>query len=274
VKRTRTRTRSINELLTTQPGSLGSCELPSTTPCAHPIRAPRRAWLPGAPARTRSLLLMAAALCGLGFASLGLASACSQPRGEGPKTAGDAPKTDTPPAAAINSPATVEPAAVPSAVPAEPPAAPSGLLAAGAPAPDVEGKDAKGQAQRLSARRGHVAIVYFYPKDGTPGCTTEACAFRDTFDKFNQRGVTIFGVSRDDEASHVKFRAEHSLPFPLVADPSGAIQKAYGVPDRAPGIASRVTFLVAADGRIAKVWPDVDPAVHADEVFQAIEQLK
>jgi len=207
------------------------------------------------------LLLTAAGVCGL--------LACSQPRAEGPKSASDAPKThetresEAAPAAAANSPATVEPA----------PAAPSGLLAVGVSAPDVVGKDAKGQIQRLSDRKGHVSIVYFYPKDGTPGCTKEACAFRDTFDKFTQRGVTIFGVSRDDEASHAKFLAEHSLPFPLVADPSGAVQKAYGVPDRAPDLASRVTFLVAADGRIAKVWPDVDPAVHADQVFQAIEQL-
>jgi thioredoxin-dependent peroxiredoxin len=148
------------------------------------------------------------------------------------------------------------------------------MLAVGASAPDLQGKDAKGQPIRLHERQGQVSIVYFYPKDGTPGCTKEACAFRDTFDKFVQRGVTIFGVSRDDEASHAKFRAEHSLPFPLVADPEGKIQKAYGVPDKFPGLAARVTFLVAADGRIAKVWPDVDPALHANEVFQAIEQLK
>jgi peroxiredoxin Q/BCP len=247
---------SVSASATRESSSLGSCDLPSTTPRARPSRVSRRAWAQGA----QSLLLMAAGLCGAAVFGI----ACSQPRGEGPKSASDAPKADAPPAAAANSAATVEPAAA---------EATGGLLATGTQAPDVEGKDANGQAQRLSDRRGHVAIVYFYPKDGTPGCTKEACAFRDTFDKFNQRGVTIFGVSRDDEASHTKFRAEHSLPFPLVSDPSGAVQKAYGVPDRAPGLASRVTFLVAADGRIAKVWPDVDPAVHADEVFQAIEQL-
>jgi thioredoxin-dependent peroxiredoxin len=240
-----------------QSSCLGVRELPSTTPCARPIGVSRRAWALGAP----GLLLMAAAL----FGSIG-STGCSQPRAEGPKSA-DALKSDTPPAAAANSPATPTTPTVKEAEPA-------GLLAVGAQAPDVEGKDAKGQPLRLSDRRGKVSIVYFYPKDGTPGCTKEACAFRDTFDRFNQRGVTIFGVSRDDEASHAKFRAEHSLPFPLVADPSGTVQKAYGVPDRVPGLAARVTFLVAADGRIAKVWPDVDPAVHADEVFQAIEQLK
>jgi len=179
--------------------------------------------------------LMAAVLAG------GLVVACSQPKGEGPKSSGDAP---------------------------------AGMLAVGAAAPDLTGKDAKGQAVSLHDRKGQAAIVYFYPKDGTPGCTKEACAFRDAFDKFNQRGVTIFGVSRDDEESHRKLRAEHSLPFPLVADPSGSVQKSYGVPNKFPGLAERVTFLVAADGRIAKVWPDVDPGVHADEVFQAIDQLK
>jgi peroxiredoxin Q/BCP len=207
------------------------------------------------------LLLTAAAASGV--------LACSQPQAEGSTTpAAPAATATTEPAPAATS-ATAGPAATQ-------PAADSvsgGLLAVGAPAPDVTGKDAKGQVSHLSDRKGHVSIVYFYPKDGTPGCTKEACAFRDTFDKFSQRGITIFGVSRDDEASHAKFLAEHSLQFPLVSDPSGTVQKAYGVPDKAPGLASRVTFLVAADGSIAKVWPDVDPAVHADEVWKAIEQL-
>jgi thioredoxin-dependent peroxiredoxin len=223
---------------------------PAATPFARPVRAARRAWAQGG----KSLLLMAAGL------ACGFSTACSQ----SPKGSGDAPKAEaTAPAAAEGSPATPAPARDA-----------DGLLVVGTAAPDVQGTDPKGQPIKLSERKGHVSIVYFYPKDGTPGCTKEACAFRDTFDKFNQRDVTIFGVSRDDEASHAKFRAEHSLPFPLVADPSGAVQKSYGVPDKIPGLASRVTFLVAADGRIAKVWPDVDPAVHADEVFRAIEQLK
>ena len=147
------------------------------------------------------------------------------------------------------------------------------MLTVGAVAPDVRGTDQNGRSVALHDRKGQPAIVYFYPKDGTPGCTKEACAFRDAFDKFSQRGVTIFGVSRDDEESHKKFREEHNLPFPLVADPDGNVQKAYGVPNKFPGIAERVTFLIAADGRIAKVWPEVDPGVHADEVWKAIEQL-
>ena len=216
--------------------------------------------------KDRLLRLMAAGPVWVLVAASIAAVGCSQPRGEGPKTSGDIPKAE------VNGSATPAPPATENA--ASSPGASGGMLAAGTEAPDLQGKDANGQPVRLHDRRGKVSIVYFYPKDGTPGCTKEACAFRDTFDRFNRRGVTIFGVSRDDEASHAKFRAEHSLPFPLVADPEGTVQKAYGVPDKLPGLAARVTFLVAADGRIAKVWPDVDPAVHADEVFQAIEALK
>jgi peroxiredoxin Q/BCP len=147
-----------------------------------------------------------------------------------------------------------------------------GLLPVGANAPDLTGRDAAGAEVRLSEQHGHPIVVYFYPKDGTPGCTKEACAFRDAWSKFSAQGVTIFGVSRDSEASHVEFRKEHELPFPLVADESGSIQTAYGVPSRL-GMAARVSFLVDGSGRIARVWPDVDPGVHADEVLKAAEEL-
>lgn len=152
-----------------------------------------------------------------------------------------------------------------------------GVLEVGASAPEVEGVDVAGKRFRLSDSRAagaaKPAVVYFYPKDGTPGCTKEACAFRDTWNRFSERGVVIFGVSRDSEASHAKFLKEHELPFPLVADESGAIQAAYGVPSHL-GMAARVTFLVDQSGRVAKVWPDVDPAVHADEVLKAIAELE
>jgi peroxiredoxin Q/BCP len=146
------------------------------------------------------------------------------------------------------------------------------MLSVGAAAPDLLGRDAAGQPVRLSERRGKPSIVYFYPKDDTPGCTKEACAFRDAFARFSARGVTIFGVSRDSEASHAEFRKKHELPFPLVADESGAVQAAYGVPSRL-GKAARVSFLVDGHGRVARVWPDVDPGVHADEVLAAAEEL-
>jgi peroxiredoxin Q/BCP len=148
------------------------------------------------------------------------------------------------------------------------------LLPVGAPAPEVVGTDAKGATFKLSGQKGKYAIVYFYPKDDTPGCTKEACAFRDAFDKFVAAGVTIFGVSRDSEPSHKAFQQKYTLPFPLVADTSGAVQKAYRVPNSVWGSTKRVSFLVAPDGKIVRVFPDVDPGVHAKEMLGVITTLK
>jgi peroxiredoxin Q/BCP len=154
-----------------------------------------------------------------------------------------------------------------------------GLLPVGAVAPDVSGKDRLGMVVKLSTELkepGRFAIVYFYPKDSTPGCTKEACAFRDAYDKYVRARVTIFAVSRDPEASHEAFREAHKLPFPLVADVSGAVQRAYRVPGKGASgdMAARVSFLVGPDGKIAKVWPNVDPAVHAGEVLDAVAALR
>jgi peroxiredoxin Q/BCP len=146
------------------------------------------------------------------------------------------------------------------------------LLPVGAAAPDVQGDDATGAPVKLSSQKGKFAIVYFYPKDETLGCTKEACAFRDAFDKFLKAGITIFAVSRDNEASHRGFRDHYKLPFPMVADPSGAVQRAYHVPGET--VAQRVSFLVGPDGKIARVWPKVDPVVHAGEVLNAVAALK
>ncbi len=144
----------------------------------------------------------------------------------------------------------------------------TGLLPEGASAPDLEAKDAAGGPVRLSGLRGKSVVVYFYPKDETPGCTKEACAFRDAFARYAAAGVVIIGVSRDSEESHRAFRAHHALPFPLVADESGSAQRAYGVSGFL-GMTSRVSFLIGPDGKVTKVWPDVDPAIHADEVLAA-----
>lgn len=149
----------------------------------------------------------------------------------------------------------------------------SEMLPVGALAPDIQGKAGSGKVIKLSSTRGKYAIVYFYPKDSTPGCTTEACAFRDAFSQYEKLGLTIFGVSRDDEASHQKFRQEHKLQFPLVADPTGAIQKAYRVPNFL-GLASRVSFLVGPNQRIIRVWPNVDPGVHAKDVLDTVAEHK
>lgn len=148
----------------------------------------------------------------------------------------------------------------------------TGLLPVGAPAPDLVGEGPSGERVRLSSKRGQAAVVYFYPMDETPGCTKEACAFRDAFDRYTERHVTIFGVSQDSAESHREFRAEEKLPFPLVADEDGSVTRAYGVPSRL-GMSSRVTFLIGRDGRVVRLWPDVDPGVHASEVLAAVEEL-
>jgi peroxiredoxin Q/BCP len=137
-------------------------------------------------------------------------------------------------------------------------------------APELTGVAPDGSITKLSGVRGHPAVVYFYPKDETPGCTKEACAFRDAFSNYQALHVTIFGVSRDSPESHAQFRAAHALPFSLVSDEDGTISRAYGVSSTL-GMASRVTFLVGADDRIARVWPNVDPGVHAKEVLAAVE---
>jgi len=145
-----------------------------------------------------------------------------------------------------------------------------GLLSVGASAPDFQATTKQGDPVKLSALEAsdHAVVVYFYPKDETPGCTKEACAFRDAWNKFESEHVGIVGVSRDTEKSHREFVKNHDLPFPLAADEDGAIAKAYGVKSTM-GYSERVSFLVGKDGKILKVWPKVDPAVHADEVLAA-----
>jgi peroxiredoxin Q/BCP len=147
-----------------------------------------------------------------------------------------------------------------------------GLLPVGAPAPEVVAADASGVETRLSSLRGQAVVVYFYPADGTPGCTKEACAFRDAWTKLQAAHVAVIGVSSQSRDSHVAFEREEHLPFPLAADESGAVQRAYGVPKGLFGY-SRVSFLVDASGKIAKVWPDVDPGLHAEQVLAAASTL-
>ena len=142
--------------------------------------------------------------------------------------------------------------------------------------PRFPGSDAEGKTVRLSDVRGRAAVVYFYPKDDTPGCTKEACGFRDAFQKYTTRGIAIFGVSRDSADSHQAFRGKYALPFVLVADVDGNVQRAYGVASFMgvpSAMASRVTFLVGKDGTIARVFPQVDPGVHATEVLDAVDAV-
>ena len=148
-----------------------------------------------------------------------------------------------------------------------------GLLAVGAEAPDISAETPQGKPLALSSLRGQPVAVYFYPKDETPGCTKQACAFRDAWESLKAAGIQVIGVSRDDTGSHRAFIEHHQLPFALAADPDGKLQAAWGVPSRMPGIAARVTFLVGRDGKVARVWPEVDPALDADNVLAAAAQL-
>jgi peroxiredoxin Q/BCP len=139
-------------------------------------------------------------------------------------------------------------------------------------APAFAAKDQEGHTRALEEFKGKPIVLYFYPKDGTPGCTKEACAFRDSWKKLQESGAIVIGVSRDSVAKHAAFAKEHSLPFPLLADEDGAICKAYGVGSTF-GLASRVTYLVGRDGKVARTWPEVDPAVHAEQVLAAVRDL-
>lgn len=147
-----------------------------------------------------------------------------------------------------------------------------GMLGSGSVAPDFVATDATGHAVQLAGTRGAPSVVYFYPKDETPGCTKEACAFRDAWDQLAAAHVSVFGVSHDSAASHALFQEKFKLPFPLAADPDGTISRAYGVRSTL-GMAERVTFLVGPDGRIAKVYPNVDPAVHVAELLRDVAKL-
>ncbi|HEY8428898.1 MAG TPA: peroxiredoxin [Sandaracinaceae bacterium] len=150
---------------------------------------------------------------------------------------------------------------------------PDGLLEPGTPAPDFMAQDQHGEVRQFRIlNRNRPVVLFFYPRDGTPGCTREACAFRDAWDRLQATGAIVVGVSTDDVESHARFAEEHDLPFPLLADPDGHVLRAYRVPSRL-GMAARVTYIVGADGRIARVFPEVDPAVHADEVIAALNEL-
>jgi peroxiredoxin Q/BCP len=137
----------------------------------------------------------------------------------------------------------------------------------------VVGVDGHGGTARLTALRGHPVVVYFYPKDGSPLCTREACAFRDVWAQYRDAGVVVIGVSSDSLASHRAFLASERLPFFLASDEPGNVAAAYGVSRRLWGD-DRITFLVDPEGRVAHVWPEVDPGTHATEVLQAARALK
>lgn len=149
----------------------------------------------------------------------------------------------------------------------------------GVRAPPFSAKDEGGQAWSLKDLRGKPVVLYFYPRDDTPGCTVEACGFRDNLGPIAKAGAVVLGVSRDTAASHEKFRQKFQLNFPLLVD-EGSITAAYGtwVEKQQYGRTymgiQRATFLIDGEGRIAKVWPKVKPEGHAQEVLEALRALK
>ncbi len=152
------------------------------------------------------------------------------------------------------------------------------ILQEGIPAPAIAAKDQDGKIVTLEEYRGRKVVLYFYPKDDTPGCTKEACAFRDNFPKFNSAGVEVLGVSIDDEGKHKKFSEKYQLPFRLVSDPDKRIVEAYGVwglkkfMGREYMGTARVTYLINEEGIIEHVWPKVTPAQHAEELLNYLQQ--
>jgi thioredoxin-dependent peroxiredoxin len=150
------------------------------------------------------------------------------------------------------------------------------MVSEGNPAPDFELASDGGERVKLSDFRGKPVVLYFYPKDDTPGCTTQACGIRDVYSDFRDRGAVVLGVSPDDKASHVKFKEKYSLPFTLLADPEHEVAEEYGVwkernlyGKKSMGI-ERSTFVIDADGNVSKVMRRVRPDTHAADVLAAL----
>ena len=143
------------------------------------------------------------------------------------------------------------------------------LLAVGSPAPDFTAVAHDGQKVQLAKLKGRYVVLYFYPKDDTPGCTKEACDFRDSWAKLQKMGVAVFGVSTQDNESHKAFAEKYHLPFPLLPDDKREIAGKYKVPVTF-GMARRITYLIGKNGKIEHVWPSVNPVGHAGEILAQI----
>ena len=142
-------------------------------------------------------------------------------------------------------------------------------------APEFALKDQQGQVKKLSDFSGHWVVLYFYPKDDTPGCTKEACAFRDDLVSLEKLGAKVVGISVDDSDSHAKFASKYHLPFPLLADEDGKVAESYGALTNllVVKIAKRYTFLIDPKGKISKVYLSVDTSRHSQEIVDDLKKL-
>ena len=150
------------------------------------------------------------------------------------------------------------------------------MVEEGKPAPDFELTSDSGESVKLSDLRGKQVVLYFYPKDDTPGCTTQACGLRDVYGELQEAGAVVLGVSPDGEKSHVKFKEKYELPFTLLADTDHAVADEYGVwgekkyMGRTYMGVNRSTFVIDEDGNVKRVMHKVKPDTHADEVLETL----
>jgi peroxiredoxin Q/BCP len=150
------------------------------------------------------------------------------------------------------------------------------MVEEGKPAPDFQLTSDAGETVKLSDLRGKPVVLYFYPKDDTPGCTAQACGIRDVYGEFERAGAVVLGVSPDDEGSHVKFKEKYGLPFTLLADPEHEVAEEYGVwgeknyAGRTYMGVNRSTFVIGEDGTVKKVMHKVKPDTHADDVLAVL----
>ena len=144
------------------------------------------------------------------------------------------------------------------------------MIREGEQAPDFTLESDAGEQVSLSALRGKPVVLYFYPKDDTPGCTRQACGIRDAWAEFQRAGAEVFGISADTTASHERFRSKYSLPFPLLADPEHKLAEPYGVGQEGKNSYERSTFVIDAEGNVTRIMRRVNPDRHADEVLQAL----
>jgi peroxiredoxin Q/BCP len=144
------------------------------------------------------------------------------------------------------------------------------MLKEGDKAPDFKTTDQDGNTVKLSDLKGERVVLYFYPKDDTPGCTRQACGIRDAWSEFQRAGAEVFGISADTQASHERFKSKYSLPFTLLADPEHKLGEPYGVAREGKNSYERSTFVIDANGNVARVLRRVNPDRHADEVLAAL----